>query len=103
MYKLCFYVPEEAVEVVKEAVFSAGGGRIGNYDRCCWQVLGTGQFRPLQGSSPHLGEQGQLACVAEYRVELVCRDDKVAEVVTALKQAHPYEEVAYDVVRMVDI
>ncbi|HEY5717894.1 MAG TPA: NGG1p interacting factor NIF3 [Motiliproteus sp.] len=103
MYKLCFYVPEAAAEAVKDAVFKAGGGRIGQYDRCCWQVLGLGQFRPLAGSDPFLGQQGQVEQVAEYRIELVCADADIHAAVAALKQAHPYEEVAYDVLKMVDI
>lgn len=103
MYKLCFYVPEAAAEAVKDAVFKAGGGRIGQYDRCCWQVLGLGQFRPLAGSDPFLGQQGLVEQVAEYRIELVCADADIHAVVAALKQAHPYEEVAYDVLKMVDI
>jgi len=103
MYKLCFYVPEADAEAVKAALFAAGGGRIGNYDHCCWQVLGQGQFRPLDGSDPHLGQPGRIERVAEYRVELVCTEANIGAVVAALKQAHPYEEVAYDVLRMEDI
>lgn len=100
MYKLCFYVPESHLEAVKAAVFQAGAGRIGDYDHCCWQVLGQGQFRPLAGANPHLGELGTLETVAEYRVELVCADAWIAEAVRALKAAHPYEESAYDVWRL---
>ena len=55
MYSLVFYVPETHLEVVKEAVFLAGAGAIGDYDHCCWQAKGQGQFRPLEGSHPHLG------------------------------------------------
>ena len=61
MYTLCFYVPESALEQVKAAVFAAGAGRIGNYDQCCWQVAGQGQFRPLAGSNPAIGRQGAVA------------------------------------------
>lgn len=100
MYKLCFYVPESHLETVKAAVFGSGAGRIGAYDHCCWQVLGQGQFRPLPGSSPFIGEQDRIDSVAEYRVELVCADERIAAAVAALKQAHPYEEPAYDVVRL---
>ena len=60
MFKLCIYVPETHLEPLKEAIFDAGAGRIGNYDRCCWQVLGTGQFRPLDDSQPFIGERGQV-------------------------------------------
>ncbi|MGI9286142.1 MAG: NGG1p interacting factor NIF3, partial [Pseudomonadales bacterium] len=56
MFKLCFYVPGENLEAVKSAVFAAGAGRVGDYENCCWQVLGEGQFRPLEGSQPHIGE-----------------------------------------------
>ncbi|WP_210396481.1 YqfO family protein [Motiliproteus sediminis] len=103
MYKLCFFVPEAELELVKKAVFASGAGQIGNYDHCCWQVLGEGQFRPLQGSQPAIGALGSLERVPEYRVELVCDDDKIAAAVAALKRAHPYEEVAYDVIKLADI
>lgn len=97
MYKLCFYVPVDHLDVVKQAVFAAGAGKIGDYDSCCWQVLGEGQFRPLDGSNPFIGQQGQVERVAEYRVELVCADDLIRAAVDALIHAHPYEEPAYDV------
>ncbi|WP_185266427.1 Nif3-like dinuclear metal center hexameric protein [Halopseudomonas xiamenensis] len=103
MYKLCFYVPEPHLEPVKQAVFSAGGGQIGDYDSCCWQVLGQGQFRPRQGANPFIGKTGELERVAEYRVELVCRDELIREVVAALRAAHPYEEPAFDVWQLADI
>ena len=60
VYKLCFYVPESHLESVKQAVFEAGAGAIGDYRDCCWQVKGQGQFRPMAGSQPFLGEQGVL-------------------------------------------
>jgi hypothetical protein len=97
MYKLCFYVPAAHLEAVKNAVFATGAGRIGDYDCCCWQVLGAGQFRALAGSSPFIGAQDRLESVAEYKVELVCEDAIVAAAVGALKAAHPYEEPAYQV------
>lgn len=102
MFKLCCYVPESHVESVKIALFGAGAGRIGNYEHCAWQVLGQGQFRPLAGSQAFIGEQGSLASVAEYRVEMVCEDAVIAEVVEALRRAHPYEEPAFDVLRVED-
>ena len=101
MYKLCFYVPESHLEAVKLAVFAAGAGRIGNYDSCCWQVAGHGQFRPLEGSQPFLGRQGSVEQVPEYRVELVCDRQCIKAAVAALRQAHPYEEPAWDVVALV--
>lgn len=101
MYKLCFYVPETHLESVKQAVFAAGAGRQGDYDQCCWQTLGRGQFRPLPGSNPYIGYSGEkpgpLEVVAEYKVEMLCADDLVRGAVAALIDAHPYEEPAYDV------
>ena len=101
MYKLSFYVPESHVEPVKAAVFAAGAGRIGDYDSCCWQVLGQGQFRPLAGSAPFIGDAGSVSRLPEYRVEMVCEAQFISAVVDALKAAHPYEEPAYDLVAVV--
>lgn len=103
MFKLCFYVPESHLEPVKAAVFAAGGGRIGDYEYCCWQVLGRGQFRPLAGSQPFLGQQGTLETVLEWRVELVVADACLRAVVDALRAAHPYETPAYDVMQVVEL
>lgn len=103
MHKLCFFVPATHVEQVKEAVFEAGGGRIGDYDRCAWQTLGEGQFRPLTGANPFLGAVGEVERVAEYKVELVVADELLAEVVAALRAAHPYEEPAYEAWPLRDI
>ena len=102
MFKLCCYIPESHVETVKTALFEAGAGRIGNYEHCAWQVLGKGQFRPLAGSKPFIGVQDSLETVAEYRVEMVCADEVIADVIDALRQAHPYEEPAFDVIRVED-
>ena len=102
MYKLAFFVPPSHVEVVKAEVFAAGGGRIGDYDHCAWQVLGQGQYRPLDGSQPFLGEAGVVEQVEEWRVELVVADDLIAQVVAALKRSHPYETPAYEVWRLAE-
>ncbi len=103
MYKLCYFVPETHLEQTKNALFNSGAGRIGDYDSCAWQSLGQGQFRPLAGSDPFLGNQGELEVVAEYKVELVCEDALVVEALKALKQAHPYEEPAYEVYRIEEL
>lgn len=103
MYKITFYVPETHLEPVKAALFAAGAGRVGAYDCCAWQVKGTGQFRPLAGSNPFIGHQDLLESVDEYKVELVCDEASVKAAVAALKQAHPYEEPAYDVVLLLDL
>jgi structural hemagglutinin/hemolysin toxin protein RtxA len=101
VYTFCFYVPETALEQVKAAVFAAGAGRIGNYDHCCWQVAGQGQFRPLAGSNPAIGRRGEIETVMEYRVEMVCEAGCIAAAVAAMKAAHPYEEPAWHVLEMV--
>lgn len=100
MFKLIFFVPESDVESVKSAVFKAGAGQQGDYDQCAWQTKGEGQFRPLKGSQPYIGELNQLERVAEYRVEALVDKDCISAVVEALKQAHPYEEPAYEVIRL---
>jgi len=102
MYKLSFFVPESHAEQVKQAVFLTGAGRIGDYAQCCWQTLGAGQFRPLSGSQPFIGELGDVTRVTELKVELVCADEHIRAAVTALKAAHPYEVPAYEVMRLED-
>lgn len=103
MYKLAFFVPLDAAETVKEAVFETGAGRIGDYEACCFQTPGTGQFRPLAGADPHIGEVGSLERVEELKVELVCEDGLIQTAIAALKLAHPYEEPAYDAWRLEDL
>lgn len=100
MYQLWFYVPDTHLDAVKAAAFAAGGGVIGSYDQCAWQVQGQGQFRPLAGANPHLGDVGRVETVPEWRVELVVADEHVRAVVAAMKRAHPYEEPAYGVIRL---
>ncbi|HLV77182.1 MAG TPA: NGG1p interacting factor NIF3 [Marinobacter sp.] len=102
MFKLCYFVPEQHLEITKQALFAVGAGKIGDYDQCAWQCKGQGQFRPLAGSDPFLGTQGRLETVIEYKVELVCTAEVIAGAVKALKQAHPYEEPAYEVFRLED-
>ncbi|MBB3185367.1 hypothetical protein FHR95_002948 [Halomonas fontilapidosi] len=103
MYKLAFYVPLAEAEPVKEAVFATGAGRIGDYEACCFQTRGTGQFRPLAGANPHIGRVGDLEQVEELKVELVCEDTLISEALAALKRAHPYEEPAFDIWRLADL
>lgn len=100
MFKICVYVPEKSVENVKQALFDAGAGRIGNYDCCCWQTDGSGQFRPLDGSNPAIGTHDKIEQVREIKIELVCEDDRIKSAIKAMKGAHPYEEPAYDVWRL---
>lgn len=97
MYKLCFFVPETHLEKVKNALFFKGAGRIGQYSHCSWQALGEGQFMPLQGSKPFIGIQNKIECVAEYKVEMVCEENLIDDVIKELLEKHPYEEPAYEI------
>jgi len=102
VFKFCFFVPVSSLETVKAAVFAAGAGRIGHYDCCCWQVPGSGQFRPLQGSNPHIGAHGCVENVEEYKVETVCSAGCVDAVIKALRAAHPYETPAFELWKLDD-
>ena len=94
-------MPREALEATRGAVFAAGAGRIGDYERCSWYAAGTGTYLGGEGTSPTLGEAGREQRVAELRVETVVPDELLEAVVAALKDAHPYEEPAYDVYALV--
>ena len=94
--KLVVFVPREALDYVRDALFAAGAGRIGNYERCSWYTAGTGTFLGGEGASPAVGEAGREQRVAELRLETVYPVEREAEVVQALRAAHPYEEPAFD-------
>jgi hypothetical protein len=94
--KLVWFVPEEALDVTRDAVFGAGGGVVGDYERCSWFTKGTGTFLAREGADPAVGEVGEEEHVAEYRVEVVVPEEAVSAVVEALRASHPYEEVAFD-------
>jgi hypothetical protein len=100
--KLVVFVPRDALDTVRDALFAAGAGRIGDYERCSWYAAGTGTFLGGAGTSPALGEPGREERVAELRLETVFPAERQAEVVAALRQAHPYEEPAFDVYELVD-
>ena len=95
--KLVVFVPADALDAVRDALFSAGAGRIGEYERCSWYTEGTGTFRPLDGAEPTVGEVGREERVAELRLETVFPEEAENAVIEALRGAHPYEEPAFDV------
>jgi len=95
--KLVVFVPAEALDAVRDAVFAAGAGRIGEYERCSWYTEGTGTFLGGAGTSPAVGERGVEERVPELRLETVFPDECHDDVVAALRRAHPYEEPAFDV------
>jgi dinuclear metal center YbgI/SA1388 family protein len=99
--KLVTFVPPEATSKVLDAVALAGAGEIGEYSLCSFRVRGTGTFLPSDRADPTVGARGELTEVEEDRVEVVLPSERLSSVVQALRTAHPYEEVAYDVYPLV--
>ena len=95
--KLVVFVPADALDEVRDAVFAAGAGRIGEYERCSWYTEGTGTFLGGEGTEPTVGERGREERVPELRLETVFPEERQVAVVEALRHAHPYEEPAFDV------
>jgi hypothetical protein len=91
------FVPREALDTVRDALFAAGAGRIGDYERCSWYTDGTGTFKGGQGTSPSVGESGREERVLELRLETVFPEESQDAVLAALRAAHPYEEPAFDI------
>jgi len=102
MHKLVFFVPETHLDTVKDALFAKGAGKDKKYSHCCWQVCGQMQFKPLPGSEPAIGETNELARTQEYRVEMICQEALLTEVLAELHRVHPYEMPAYEVYRLED-
>lgn len=100
--KLVVFVPPDALDAVREALFAAGAGRIGAYERCSFYTEGTGTFLGGEGTSPAVGRRGVEERVPELRLETVYPAERHAEVIAALRRAHPYEEPAFDVYPLVD-
>jgi hypothetical protein len=95
--KLVWFVPSASLDATRDAVFAAGAGGIGDYERCSWYTAGTGTFVPNEGARPAIGVVGREEQVDEYRVETVVPVERLDDVVAALKASHPYEEPALDV------
>jgi hypothetical protein len=95
--KLVVFVPPESLEAVRDAIFAAGAGRIGDYERCSWYTPGRGTFVPLAGAEPAVGEVGEEERVGELRLETVFPEERQGDIVDALRRAHPYEEPAFDI------
>jgi hypothetical protein len=95
--KLVVFVPPDALDRVRDAIFEAGAGRIGDYERCSWYTEGTGTFFGGESTDPSVGEKGRDERVPELRLETVFPEDRQDAVIAALRLAHPYEEPAFDV------
>ena len=95
--KLVVFVPADSLDDLREALFAAGAGRIGEYERCSWYTLGTGTFLGGESTNPAVGDRGVEERVPEARLETVFPADVQQRVIAALRAAHPYEEPAFDV------
>ena len=100
--KLVVFVPEAAADQVREALGKSGAGKVGNYSFASFSTKGIGRFRPEAGANPAIGSIGVIEAVAEERIETICARELVDQVVTAMKAAHPYEEVAYEISALED-
>jgi len=98
LLKLVVFVPVDHVETVAEALFAGGAGHVGGYDQCSFRAPGIGTFRPGPGTRPFIGTAGQRELVDEVRLETVVPQRRLNRVLEKLVKAHPYEEVAYDLV-----
>jgi len=99
-YKIVVFVPETHAEQLREAMGNAGAGQIGNYSHCTFSMKGVGRFRPNVGANPTIGEIGKLEAVEEERIETVCSEERLKDVLKAIRYAHPYEEPATDVYQL---
>jgi len=102
-FKLETFVPPGSAEAVKSALAEAGAGRYGDYDRCFWSTAGTGEFRPLPGSRPFCGREGEVCRVPEVKLETLVAEPDLPAVRAALKAAHPYETPACYIVELKEI
>jgi dinuclear metal center YbgI/SA1388 family protein len=96
--KIVVFVPKAHALEIRDAMSDAGAGHIGNYDSCSFNSSGTGSFRALDGANPFVGVLNQIHEEAEIRLEMICRNEKINAVLSAMKIAHPYEEIAYDII-----
>ncbi|MEK7818564.1 MAG: Nif3-like dinuclear metal center hexameric protein [Bacteroidota bacterium] len=98
--KIIVYVPKNKLEEVAEAMFNAGAGSFTNYEKCSFRTDGIGTFLPKENANPAIGEIGKLEKVNESKLEMICSKWKLDSIIDAMKNAHPYEEIAYDVFEM---
>lgn len=96
-------MPETHTDIVREAMGKAGAGVIGNYSFCSFSTKGIGRFKPEPGADPHIGQVGKFEEVAEERIETVCSREKLHAVIQAIKEVHPYDEVALDIYPLEDL
>lgn len=100
-YKIVVFVPESYADVLRDAMSTAGAGKIGKYTNCTFSMKGVGRFKPEEGSSPTIGQIGKPEKVQEERIETICMENKLDGVLKAIKNVHPYEEPATDIYLLV--
>lgn len=98
--KLVTFVPNDHLEKVRSALFNSGAGNIGNYDQCSFSLIGTGSFRGNENANPFIGKKGELSLETETRLELIYEGHNEFNILSSLRQNHPYEEVAYDIYQL---
>ena len=102
LVKIAIYAPVDHADEVRRVLGEKGAGKIGNYDFCSFSVRGIGRFRPGKGSDPFSGEQGKIGCLEEERIETVCPRKIARDVIEAVRNVHPYDEMAFDVYPLVN-
>lgn len=95
--KIVVFVPKTHADLVRQAIGDAGAGQIGNYNHCSFSSDGTGRYQPLEGANPAIGAVGNLEQVLEERIEFICERSLARQALAAIRQVHPYEEVAFDI------
>ncbi len=98
--KIAVFVPQKNAEQVRTAMFNAGAGKIGNYDSCSFNIDGKGTFKGNEATNPHAGKKGELHTEQEVKIETIVPSYLTNKVVSSMINAHPYEEVAYDVYKI---
>lgn len=100
LYKLAVYVPNTHADIVRNALANSGAGHIGNYSHCTFNSDGTGTFKPLEGTKPFIGTEGDVSYVNEVKIETIVSQRILGGVISNMIAAHPYEEVAYDIFKL---
>lgn len=100
--KIQVFCPRNVADKVRLSIGESGGGCIGNYHYCAFVSSGHGYFLPMEGSNPAIGKQGEISQTEEVKIEFVCKQDKVKDIISAVKKVHPYEEVLIDIFELLD-
>lgn len=103
LVKLVVFVPEKNADEVRDALGKAGAGQIGEYSFCSYSSKGIGRFKPSDKANPHIGSAGKLEAVREERIEVACEKEQAREIISVIKDVHPYEEVVVDIYPMLSL